>query len=63
MDFEIEQHKQESIRLCEKLIVKIKKNKEDINLIFGGEIKKAYIEANDKALNEARKVLTKINNL
>lgn len=63
MDPKIEQYKYESVQLCEKLIRDINTNKEDIDLVFGRELNNAYIVANDKALDKARSILNKINNL
>ena len=63
MDSKIEEHKQECNWLCNKLIGELNKNKEDAGLIFGGEILKAYMNANEKALDKARRVRNKINNI
>ena len=63
MDHKIEQHKWESIRLCEKLIRDMNKCNEDASMVFSGEILKAYVTANDKALNKAGRILYKTKNL
>ena len=55
MDFEIEQHKQESIRLCEKLIVKIKKNLSDVESHF--KSKNSYEEFSKQARAYTREAL------
>ena len=63
MDPKIEQYKWDCVRLCEMLIRDMNTNKEDVNIIFGRELHNAYIIANEKALDKARSILNKINNL
>lgn len=60
---ELEKNRQESIILCENLLTKMQKNKDEATICFQGEIYTAYIDATEKAINKAKKILNDIKNL
>ena len=47
---ELEKKRQESIMLCENLLTKMQKSKEDATICFQGEVYTAYIDATEKLL-------------
>lgn len=60
---ELEKNRQESIMLCENLLTKMQKSKDDAANFFQGEVYTAYIDATEKAINKAKKILNDIKNL
>ncbi len=63
MGEEVAKYRETCLSLCAKLLSELKRNQEDADLFFGGEIYKSYIDATDKAINKAGKVQTKIRNI
>ena len=63
MQEELDQHKLDSLLLCDRLLVLLKENQEDACLFFAGEVYQAYNAATDKARNKMRKIKSKIRNL
>ena len=62
MEEELAKYKAQSLQLCERILAELKRNQDDADLFFGGEIHKAYVSATDKAINEARTLRNKIRN-
>ena len=60
MDEQIEELKVISLSLCNKLINDIESNEEDTYSFFGGDLLRTYIQANETALDEAKKLRNKI---
>lgn len=63
MQEELEQHRANSLALCEKLLNDLKRNQDDADSFLGGDIYKAYVSATEKAIEKARKSRNKIRNL
>ena len=63
MDEELEQRRDASLALCNRLISDMERFTEDAHLFFGGEIHKPYLAATEKAINEAKTVRRKLRNL
>ena len=56
-------YKSLSLSQCERLLTELRRNKEDADLFFGGELYKSYVEATDAAIDKTRKIRNKIRNL
>ena len=63
MDEKLEQQRQYSLYLCDRLTAELNRNKEDAAACLGGEIYKAYVKATESAINKARRTKNKIRNL
>ena len=62
MDNPIENYKERSLELCDRLINQLNMNKDDANSFFGGEIYKSYIVATERAIEKANNGRYKIRN-
>lgn len=60
---ELRSYQSESLRHCDKLLNEVKSDLDDIGSFFGGELRKTYVDATDKALSKIQQVRTKIRNL
>ena len=60
---ELQRYKMESLHYCNQLLDEINNDIGDINLFFGGELKKTYSSAVEKVFNKTKDVRTKIRNL
>lgn len=63
MEDKMEELRAHSVYLCNRLVNEFEKNGDDADLFFGGEMHKAYIKANDKAIEKAKNIRTRIKNL
>lgn len=63
MDDKIIKHKTKSITLCNKLLRELEMNKDDVDSFFGGEMYKAYIDVNDKAMDKVKTIRAKVRNI
>lgn len=63
MEEQLEQRREESLRLCARLIAELDYNKEDAASFLGGDIYRAYAKATETAINKAKRTRTKIRNL
>ena len=59
MEEELEQQREYSLYLCDKLLAGLRENKNDAAAFLGGEIYKAYIKATEAAENKARRTKNK----
>lgn len=62
MDDEILRYKTNSITICNKLLNEVKSNRYDVDEFFGGEMRDAYIKANDKVVEKLKNIKAKIIN-
>lgn len=58
-----EQYRAACLDLCDRLLLELKRNREDTDLFFAGEVNKAYVKATDKAIEKARSLRNKIRHL
>lgn len=63
MDDKIKTYKNNSLYHCDRILSELAMNKDETDLFFGGEMRKAYIEATDKAISKTRKIRNKIRNI
>lgn len=63
MQKDLEQHRSETLVLCNRLLVKLEQNREDAHAFLGGEVYQAYDTATEKAKNKVQKIRNKIRNL
>ena len=63
MEEQVEQCRQDSLSLCDRLLWEIKRNQDDTDRFFGGELYKTYFSVNDKLAERIRNVKNKIRNL
>ncbi len=63
MDEKIAVHHLTSLMLCDKLSVEINTNQDDANSFFGGDMYKAYVKANDTAMDKVAQIKNKLRSL
>lgn len=63
MEEELEQQREYSLYLCDRLTAELTNNKEDAASFLGGDIHKAYVKATETAINKIRRTKNKIRNL
>lgn len=63
MDDELYRLKMKSQMLCDRLTNNLAQNKDETHHFFGGEIYRAYIKANDCAIEEVNYIQRKIRNI
>jgi len=54
MEGQLEQMKTDSVALCEKLVYDLKRNRDDAEGFFGGDVYKAYVSATERAISKAQ---------
>ena len=60
MDEQIRQQILTSLSTCDKLIKNLRKNQEDVDSFFDGEMRLAYLRATERALDEAMRIRVKL---
>ena len=60
---EKELEKQECIRMCDRLMSLMEKNKEDASVFFRGEILSVYRNITDQAIKETKEIQIKITDI
>ena len=60
MDEQIRQQILTSLSKCDKLIKYLKNNEEDVDSFFDGEMRMAYLRANERALEEVMQIRVKL---
>lgn len=60
MDEKTAMQKAISLSLCNKLITELRMNEGDTDSFFGGELYRVYTDANDRALEKAKKIRNKL---
>ena len=60
---ELEQYQENALALCNKLLTELNRNQEDVDTFFGGDVRKAYVDATEKVIRSTRSVRNKIRNL
>ena len=63
MEENVEIIKSNSLIYCEKLLDEIRRDQEEADLFFGGELHAAYASALDKVMHKVTTIRTKIKNL
>ncbi len=63
MEDKISQYREYSLSICQNLLLALREFQEDTDMFFGSEIRKAYITATEKAINQVSKIQTSIRNL
>lgn len=63
MDEKAIMYKEEGLMLCNRLINELESNIDDARRFFGGELNKAYVQANDKALEQARSIRNRLRSI
>ena len=63
MEEKRERYKQQSLRLCDKLLTELARNKDEASRCLNGDIYRAYIDATEAASNKARRMRNKLRNL
>ena len=60
---DMRKYRASSLQYCEKLLNEVKRDRDDVDMFFGGELYDAYVNAVDEVLNKTIKIRTKIRNL
>lgn len=60
---EFERQREECLELCQRIIADLHGFTADSDRFFGGEIRKAYVEATEQAAHKARTIRSKLRNL
>ena len=60
---ELRRSRSASLRYCEKLLNELRSELDDIDLFFGGDLHRAYVDVTDEVIAKASNVRKKIRNL
>ena len=60
---EFERQRNECLVLCQRIIADLREFTADSDRFFGGEIRKAYIEATEQAIDKAYTIRSKLRSL
>lgn len=63
MEEQLEQCREESLYLCDRLITEFNQNQEEAASFLSGDIYNAYLKATEAAINKVKRTRNKIRNL